>query len=267
MSDTEHPGQALLDVQAGVATLTLDNPKRKNAITQGMARQIDEFCKRVSSDESIGALVIRGAGNYFCSGADTRDLGSTSQHPASDASVQSTSAVYQSFVRVGSLPVPTISVVIGGAVGAGLNMALATDAMVTTPTAIFDSGFLARGIHPGGGHISLLGRSVGQSLAASMALFGHPIDGRQAEDLGWALHCGAEETLDDFVSRLVAKAAADPKLVRRIKTSVQLELGPPAISWQQAVEVERGVQMWSLGRKGAEGWDSKPAKPTVDRTA
>ena len=120
-------------VTDGVARLTLDNPRRKNAISLAMAAAIDEFCDWVTDDPTIGAVVVDAAGQYFCSGADTRDLASSSSDPASPEAVSRTSAVYGAFVRVGSLPVPTISVVVGGAVGAGLNLALATDVLLTTP--------------------------------------------------------------------------------------------------------------------------------------
>src|SRR5690606_15837197 len=105
----------LTDYADGVAQLTLNNPRRKNAITLEMAASSAYFCTRVEHDPAIGAVVIRAAGAYFCSGADTRDLASSSADPASPAAVRRTSAVYSAFVRVGMLPVPTISRVVGGA--------------------------------------------------------------------------------------------------------------------------------------------------------
>ncbi|TDC55485.1 enoyl-CoA hydratase/isomerase family protein [Actinomadura sp. KC345] len=256
------PGTATYEVQDGVATLTLRNARRKNAITLAMAGQIAEFCAMVADDTAIGAVVVRGDGGYFCSGADTRDLAASSADAASPEAVARTSAVYGSFVGIGSLPVPTVSVVTGGAVGAGLNLALATDLMVATPDAVLDSGFLARRIHPGGGHLGLLGRAVGRPTAVSMALFGQAISGGRAAELGWGLAVPADR-IDAEVAELVAMPAQDPELTRRVTRSLKLELGPPAVSWDQAVEIERGVQMWSLGRKGREGWATNPSKPQV----
>jgi enoyl-CoA hydratase len=101
-------------VEDGIGHLLLDNPSRKNAITQKMAAQVVEACDRVAADESIGAVVVSGTGSYFCSGADTRDLAASSGDPASPEAVTRTSAVYESFVRVGTLPVPTVAAVQGG---------------------------------------------------------------------------------------------------------------------------------------------------------
>jgi len=255
-------GSVTTHLDAGVATLTLANPDRKNAITLQMAEMIHAFCEMVHTDETIGAVVVRGEGNYFCSGADTRDLASFSVNPADPESVRRTSAIYHSFVDVGELPVPTLSVVIGGAVGAGVNLALATDLMLIADDATFDSGFLARRIHPGGGHLGLLGRAGGRPAAFGLGVFGIPISGSEAaaRGLAWASAPAAE--LGPLADQMTKRAAADPVLARRIKQSAQLEIGPPAAAWPAALEIERGMQMWSFARKGAAGWADTPRRQT-----
>lgn len=254
-----------LELEGGVATLTFDNPARKNAITQEMAEQAVEHCATIGDDQSVGAVIVQGAGDYFCSGADTRNLAAASRNPTSPEAVETTSRVYRVFEAVADLPVPSVSVVVGGVVGAGMNLAMATDVMLTTTDAVFDSGFLARRIHPGGGHIGLLGRSVGRPTAAAMIALGQALSGQRMYELGWALRCAPREDLALIARQLVEQAAGDPALARRIKASLRLELGPPAISVSQAVELERGAQMWSLGRKGEDAWANKPAKAEVNQ--
>ena len=245
----------------GVARVTLNNPRRKNAITLEMAAGIEAFCDQVETDASVGAVLVDGAGGYFCSGADTRILAASSADPASPAAVASTSAIYRSFTRVGALPVPTLSLVTGGAVGAGMNLALATDLLLVTPDAVLDSGFLARGIHPGGGHIALLGRRIGYQRAAAMALLGRALSGAEAVEHGLAYAAYDAAELLPAALELVALAAKDPELTRKAKQSLTLELGSGPVSWPAAVEIERGAQMWSLARKGREGWDRQAAGP------
>ncbi|MGA4689387.1 enoyl-CoA hydratase/isomerase family protein [Rhodococcus sp. AB351] len=247
----------LCSVADGLARITLNNPRRKNAITLDMAAEISAFCDRVERDRTIGAVVVDANGSYFCSGADTRDLASSSTDPASPEAVQRTSAVYNAFVRIGSLPVPTVAVVTGGAVGAGLNLAMAADIMVVTPETVLDSGFSARNIHPGGGHISLLGRAMGWSGAIALAACGQSLSGSDAVARGLAYIAVAAEDIPATVEQLTRTAAADPELTRRIMTSARLELGPPAVSWESALEIERGVQMWSMARKGHASWSSR----------
>jgi enoyl-CoA hydratase len=251
-------------VANGIATLTLANPSRKNAITLEMADRIKSFCHEVDEDESIGAVIVDAQGDYFCSGADTRDLAASSASPASTDAVQRTSAVYETFVSIGSLPVPSVSVVVGGAVGAGLNLALATDVMLVTPDAVLDSGFAARRIHPGGGHFSLLGRNLNRQQSMALGVLGVPISGSEAVRLGLAWKASLESHIREDATRLLEQARIDPELTRRTKRSAHLELGPNAVSWSAAVELERGVQMWSLARKSESGWSTNPPRPSVN---
>jgi enoyl-CoA hydratase len=258
MPTTSDPaGNVLTDFSSGIGRLTLNNPARKNAITSSMAKQIAAFCARVASDDSIGAAIIDSAGDYFCSGADTRDLAAASAAPASTEAVARVSMVYDAFVDFGSLPVPTVSVVVGGAVGAGLNLALAADVVLVTPDATLASGFVGRHIHPGGGHFTLLGRVLNRQQAIVLGVLGHTITGTEAVGLGAAWKALAEPALAEEALALVAGAAADPVLARRVKRSAVLELGPNAVSWAAAVELERGMQMWSMARKGDDGWKTR----------
>lgn len=258
MNETEAvAGHVTLDVVAGVATLTLRNPRKKNAITAEMAAQIQGFADRIDADEAIGAVLVRAAGNYFCSGADVSMLAAISAAPASEEGVHQASAVYETFARIGALLPPTIAVMEGGAVGAGVNYALAADVTIALPEVVIDSGFLRRNIHPGGGHLSLLGRGLGYSGAIAMAVLGERLTGQEAADRGLIWSTVQAEALEATLQRMTRSAADDPKLARTIKRSARLELGPPAMPWSAAIELERGVQMWSLGRKGSSAWSPR----------
>jgi enoyl-CoA hydratase len=144
-----------------------------------------------------------------------------------------------------------------------MNLALATDLLLVTPGAVLDSGFLARGIHPGGGHLTLLGRRVGYQQATAMALLGRALSGTEAVERGLAYAAFPAAELLPAAMELVALAARDPELTRKVKQSLALELGAGPTSWPAAVEIERGVQMWSLARKGSAAWDRKPPRPSV----
>lgn len=237
-----------LEVEDGVAWLTLRNPGRRNAITLLMAADLEAHAEAIAADPAIGAAVIRGVDGYFCSGADTADLAAWSTAPSTPTAVRRVSAVYEAFIRFGELPVPTVAVVDGGAVGAGLNLMSAADIVLIAPDARIRSGFAARGLHPGGGHFSLLGRSLGRQQVAALGLFGAVVTGEQAVGLGLALEAHPSASLHQRAAELAATAAADPELARRTKRSLDLELGPAALPWPAAVEVERGVQMWSMAR-------------------
>jgi enoyl-CoA hydratase len=137
----------------------------------------------------------------------------------------------------------------GGAVGAGLNLMLATDIRVVARDAKIISGFMPIGLHPGGGHGALLGRTGTREAAAAMALFGERIDGERAAQLGLAWTAVDDDDVEATAIDLAGRAGADPELARRTTASLRTVLGPPALPWPAALELERASQMWSLRRK------------------
>jgi enoyl-CoA hydratase len=246
----------------GVATITLDAPERRNALTVEMAEELVAACEELDADTSVGAVVLRGAGGFFCAGGDRDTLDAAGRDPASPETYSAIGAVYRSFARVGELEAPTIAAVRGGAVGAGLNLMLATDLRIVAPDARIISGFLQIGLHPGGGHGALLGRSGTREAAAALARtgeravpastrspFGERIDGTRAAELGLAWAAVEDDDVEATAHELAARAAADPELARRTAASLHTVLGPPALPWGAALELERASQMWSMRRK------------------
>jgi enoyl-CoA hydratase len=233
----------------GVATITLNAPERRNALTVEMAEELVAACEELDADTSIGAVVVRGAGGFFCAGGDRDTLAAAGRDPAAPETYSAIGAVYRSFARVGELEAPTIAAVRGGAVGAGLNLMLATDLRIVAPDARIVSGFLPIGLHPGGGHGALLGRSGAREAAAALALFGERIDGTRAAELGLAWAAVEDDDVEATAHELAARAGADPELARRTAASLRTVLGPPALPWGAALELERAAQMWSMRRK------------------
>ena len=236
-----------LDRADGVATITLTAPDRRNALTLDMARELVEACETIDSDPSIGAVVVTG-GEYFCAGGDRQTLADAGRDPATPDAWDGIGLVYRSFARVGELEPPTVAAIRGGAVGAGVNLAFATDLRVVASDAKIVSGFLQIGLHPGGGHGVLLGRTGHArqpppwpcSARASMA--------PAPPSWGWR---GRRSTtpVEPTARELAAAPAADPALARRVARSLRAEWGPPALPWPAALDMERASQMWSMRRK------------------
>ena len=233
----------------GVAVLTLDAPERRNALTVAMADELVAACEELDADASVGAVVVRGAGGFFCAGGDRATLAEAGRDPAAPETYACLGAVYRSFARVGEVEPPTIAAVRGGAVGAGLNLMLATDLRIVGREARIVSGFLPIGLHPGGGHGALIGRTGAREAAAALALFGARVDGARAAELGLAWAAVDDEDVEGTALELAARAGADPELARRTAASLRTVLGPPALPWGAALELERASQMWSMRRK------------------
>jgi len=242
------PGEIILDRDSGVATITLAAASRRNALTLDMAGELVAACEEIDADPSIGAVVVTG-GEYFCAGGDRDTLAAAGRDPAEPDSWDGIGLVYRSFARVGELEPPTVAAIRGGAVGAGVNLAFATDLRVVARDAKIVSGFLQIGLHPGGGHGVLLGRTGSREGAAGMAMFGQGIDGARAAELGMAWAAVDDAEVEPAALALAGRPAGDPDLARRVAKSMRAELGPPALPWAAALDMERASQMWSMRRK------------------
>jgi enoyl-CoA hydratase len=248
------PAELTLERHDGIAVMTLRAPERRNALNVAMADAIVAACDEIDADASTGAVVVTGEGPYFCAGGDRGQLAAAGKDPAEPELYRDMGRIYASFARVGALEPPTIAAIRGGAVGAGLNLALATDLRVVAEDATLLSGFLPIGIHPGGGHSALLSRAVGRETANAMQLFGIPVTGRQAVELGLAWAAVPADAVQPTALDLARVPAKDPELARRTAQSMRTVAGPPALPWHAALDLERASQMWSLRRRDlAEG--------------
>lgn len=242
----------------GVAVLTLDDARRANAFTLAMCDQVVAAVDAVEGDPDVSALVVTGAGSVFCAGADLSSLGSSRE--------DGLRAIYDGFLRVARCSLPTVAAVNGAAVGAGMNLALATDVRVVSPSARFDTRFLTLGIHPGGGHSWMLQRAVGHQAAAAMMLFGEVLDGDEAERRGLAHRCVEASDLVDAAVRLAAGVGAAPRelLIRATDTLRTIDT---AASHDEAVERELVTQLWSIDQGDfAERLAALSAKVRADRS-
>ena len=133
----------------GVGMLTLDDPDHRNALSRRMS---DDLATAVDTvlDAGAGSIVLTATPPVFSAGGSLDDL----DRPDIDLR-----GAYAGFLRVAAAPVPTIAVVAGAAIGAGVNLPLACDVVLASPDARFDPRFLDVGIHPGGGHLWRLRRA------------------------------------------------------------------------------------------------------------
>jgi enoyl-CoA hydratase len=219
-----------------VATLTLADPDRRNALTLATVDAIASALTELESRDDVGALVVTGAGRAFCAGADLAVLETTDR--------EGLRRIYEAFLRVARSPLPTVAAVNGPAVGAGLNLALCCDVRVAARSARFVTRFLDIGLHPGGGHTWLLRRAVGAQTAAAMLLFGDDLDGEAAARAGLALRCVEDDALLAEAGALARRAATAPRpLAERVKETLRATAA--LASHDEAVELELDAQVWS----------------------
>jgi enoyl-CoA hydratase len=229
------------DLAAGVATVTLSDPERRNALTMPMVEEIIDTFDALEANEEVGAVIVTGEAPAFCAGADLSHLSSS----ADGGAEQGLRDIYEGFLRIGRSPLPTLAAVNGAAVGAGMNLALICDVRLAAKRAKFDTRFLQLGLHPGGGHTWMSQRVAGPQAVAATVLFGEVLDGAEAARVGLVWKCVSDRELLPTAQAMAERAASGPReLVRRIKDTIH----DVALIHDHADAVDRELapQVWSL---------------------
>ncbi|MCW2889284.1 MAG: hypothetical protein QOE54_2922 [Streptosporangiaceae bacterium] len=228
-----------LEQAAGVAVLTLADPAHRNALSHAMSVALASAVDAALAG-GAAALVLTAQPPVFCAGGSLDDL-IVPKVPLR--------GMYAGFLRLANAPVPTVAAVNGPCIGAGVNLPLACDVILTSASAAFDPRFLDVGIHPGGGHLWRLERRIGGQGAAALVLFGDRLDGREAASCGLAWRCVDADELLPTAMRLARRAAGRPRdLVVRTKESLRSSgaIGDP----EAAIELELAAQEWSVAQPG-----------------
>lgn len=221
----------------GVAVLTLNNPEERNTMTAPMVAEIVAAMDAFEADESVGAVVVTGAGSAFCAGANLGNL--------KEATRESLAGIYEGFLRIARSPLPTLAAVNGPAVGAGMNLALGCDVRLAATSARFDTRFLQIGLHPGGGHTWMQRRIVGPQAAMATVVFGQVVDGPEAERIGLAYRCVPDDELLDAARQFAAGAARAPRELAIVAKQTIRDMADVA-THPEAVARELEPQLWTV---------------------
>ena len=229
----------IVERDAGVVTVTMNRPERKNAATGTMWRELLATFEDAAADRGDRVLVLTGAGDAFCSGADLSDPGDVAGRPG-DPSLLQMRALGDVALRLHRFPKPTIAKVGGIAAGAGLNMALGCDLVVASESARFSQIFAKRGLSIDFGASWLLPRLIGLHRAKELAFFADILDSSEAAELGLVNRVVPDDQLDAFVEEWARRLAEGPTLALSLtKSMLNASFG---LSMEQAVEDEARSQ-------------------------
>lgn len=177
----DEPLEDLRDLQVRladdhVAVVTLNRPDKRNAMSDDMTESWGRAMGALAATPGLRAVVVTGAGDAFCAGGDLSWI--TSEPGASvDRLRNRMLAFYRTWLAIRDLEVPTIAVINGAAVGAGLALALACDLRYAADDAQLSTPFTALGMHPGMAATYLLPQVAGLALAREMLLAGRVVTG------------------------------------------------------------------------------------------
>jgi enoyl-CoA hydratase/carnithine racemase len=204
----------LTSLDDGVLTVTLNRPRRKNAIDGATWEVLRRTFYDAGHSREVRVLVLTGAGGDFCAGADL------AVERGEDHAWRRMQIINETALVLHELPVPTVAKVSGVAVGAGWNLALGCDLVVAATDARFSQIFAKRGLSLDFGGSWLLPKIVGLQRAKRLALLAEIIDAAEAERLGLVTYLVEPAELDGFVADLGTRLAAGPPVAMALSKTL-----------------------------------------------
>ena len=214
MSDTVYqavPGVGV-ELADGVLRVSLDRPKRRNAIDDDMAAALIGYLEHAQNDESVRCIRIAGAGDDFCSGFDLGTRSGAGDERPRVGSIQRRlpGQAHRLLPLVLDTQVPIVCAVRGWAAGLGLHLALAADFSVVATDARIWEPFTKRGFTPDSGGTWLIPRLVGVARAKEILMLGRELSGAEAADWGLVYRAVASADVDAVADDVVAQLGAGP---------------------------------------------------------
>ena len=176
-----------LQVQSGIATLTLNRPDKRNAMSNAMRAEFIDALEHVTAEKAIRALVLTGAGKGFCAGGDISGMERRMNAPQGEIAFNGwhrQQRVHHAQALLHTMPKPVIAAVNGAASGLGADTALACDFIIASEWATFTWSYIHRGIIPDGGGMYFLPRRVGLPKAKDLIFTGRKVEIDEAVSLG-----------------------------------------------------------------------------------
>lgn len=177
-TETEYRCIKVSDPKEGVRLVTLHRPKALNALNSELFHELNDAAKKADDDTSINAIVITGSEKAFAAGADIKEM----------KEMTFAAAYKQNFLghwsQLSQVRKPIIAAVNGYALGGGNELAMMTDIILASPTAVFGQPEINLGIIPGAGGTQRLTEAVGKSRAMEITLTGRNMTADEAEAAG-----------------------------------------------------------------------------------
>jgi 2-(1,2-epoxy-1,2-dihydrophenyl)acetyl-CoA isomerase len=235
----------LIDRSDGVMTVTLNRPEKKNAMNGLMWRELIALFDEIEEKAETRVLVITGAGDGFCSGADLTDTGNAeSLTTGVGQSLRSMRVVGRAALRLHELPIPTVAAVNGVAAGAGCNLALGCDLVIASDRARFTEIFSKRGLSVDFGGSWILPRLIGLHRAKELVFLAEIIDAAEADRIGLVNRVVPHDELTAAVTEVAQRLAALPPV--QLSVSKKLLNQSLSVSMSEALEFEDVAQVMNF---------------------
>lgn len=213
----------LVDIEDGVATLTMNRPERRNALSGAMLNAMSAALAECETDPDIAVVVLTGAGGGFCAGGDVKGMaegaggGSTARAGADiDSRIHSQRLSQRATAgKLYKMPKPTIAALPGAAAGAGHSLALACDLRIAAENAVITTAFARVGFSGDYGGTFFLTQLVGSAKARELYYLSDRVDAKEALRLGLVNWVVPADKLAQETAKLAARLAHGPRVAYR----------------------------------------------------
>ena len=211
----------LSSIGEGVGAIVLNRPETLNAFNLAMAHQFLHALAEFDGDDSVRAIVLRGAGKVFSAGGDVREMLNAARGGGDRAAYfrAPLAAFGEMILGLRNSPKPVLAAVHGAVAGVAFNLVLACDLVIAAETTRFTQAFVRIGLSPDGGGSWFLPRRVGYARACELALLPTELDARTAREWGLINWVVADDDLLAEADRVAKRLARGPRFaMARAKT-------------------------------------------------
>ena len=254
---TTETQEVLYTVQGSIATLTLNRPEKRNALNAAMIEQVKSSLRNANNDASIKAIIITGAGNDFCSGADLSALQKIADSSVSE-NADDARSLLDLFTLIRAVTVPVIAAVRGRALAGGCGLASACDLVLASANAWFGYPEVKIGFVPAM-VTAILRRNVSEKRAFELLTRGLEIDAQTAREFGLINQVFAEESFAADVDSYVVQFAKNSRSAVALTKSLLYQMDGLTFSDALAAGADANVIARTTAdcRKGVEGFLGK----------
>ncbi len=203
----------LVERNGSVATLVMNRPDSRNALSDEMRRELRDSLHELEQDDAVRCIVLKGAGDHFMAGGDVKNMASAMQMTPNEIErnfVIRIHDLHPIMFAMRRMPKPIIASVQGAAAGAGVSMALACDLVIAAEDSFFVLAYVNIGTSPDGSSTYHLPRTLSIKKAMEMALLGDRYDAKTAAAMGLINFVVPTAKLEEETMKLATRLANGP---------------------------------------------------------
>jgi 2-(1,2-epoxy-1,2-dihydrophenyl)acetyl-CoA isomerase len=228
----------ILEVKNGVALITLNRPEAANGINKEMAEELDQAARKCEHDDAVRAILISGAGRFFCAGGDLKSFAGKSETDLPRYLEDLTAHLHRAVSRFARMRSPVVAAVHGSAAGAGFSLACAVDFVIASESAKFTMAYTKAGLTPDGSSTFYLPRIVGPRRAMELAILNPLLTAKQALDLGIVTRMVPDGELAATATAFAEELARGPTLAYRGVKRLLIDSAVAGLEEQMGRETE-----------------------------